>query len=145
MKLKKNIKVFCLRIKGYSLAIKLLNSNERLSEIIERLKKSSNRYVKLDYLLNLNYSKKSFSGVISSQEVQINLFVNNEFKISILEIEGDKTFTLEEIKNSPLFINEIELLSISGIHDNILDETLKGIIFSQILSTPKVDSNQNNN
>ena len=122
MKLNKNIKVFCLRIKDYSLSIKLLNSNERLSKIIERLKKSSNRYVKLDYLLNLNYSKKSFSGVIGSQVVHINLF----------EIVGDTTFTLEEIKNSTLFIEELELLSVIGIHDNIFHRSLKRIISSQI-------------
>jgi len=132
MKLNKNIKVFCLRIKDYSLSIKLLNSNERLSKIIERLKKSSNRYVKLDYLLNLNYSKKSFSGVIGSQVVHINLFVNDEFKISILEIVGDTTFTLEEIKNSTLFIEELELLSVIGIHDNIFHRSLKRIISSQV-------------
>jgi|APGre2960657404_1045060.scaffolds.fasta_scaffold116505_2 hypothetical protein len=132
MKLNKNIKVFCLRIKDYSLSIKLLNSNERLSKIIERLKKSSNRYVKLDYLLNLNYSKKSFSGVIGSQVVHINLFENDEFKISILEIVGDTTFTLEEIKNSTLFIEELELLSVIGIHDNIFHRSLKRIISSQI-------------
>lgn len=144
MKLKKNIKVFCLRQKG-NLQIKLLNSNEELSIIIERFKKSSNGYVDLDYLMSLDYSKKSFSGLIGCEEVQINLFENKEFSISILEVEGNHTFTLEEIKNSPLFINKIELLSISGIHDYILNETLKGIIFSQILSTPKVDGNQNNN
>lgn len=144
MKLNKNIKVFCLRIKGYSLSIKLLNSNERLSKIIERLKKSSNRYLKLDYLLNLNYSKKSFSGVIGTKEVQINLFVNNEFKISILEIEGDKTFTLEEIKNSTLFIHEMELLSVIGIHDNIFHRTLKRIISSQSLSNQEFENNQIN-
>jgi len=132
MKLNKNIKVFCLRIKDYSLSIKLLNSNEGLSKIIERLKKSSNRYVKLDYLLNLNYSKKSFSGVIGSQVVHINLFENDEFKISILEIVGDTTFTLEEIKNSTLFIEELELLSVIGIHDNIFHRSLKRIISSQI-------------
>jgi len=144
VKLKKNIKVFCLRQKG-NLQIKLLNSNEELSIIIERFKKSSNGYVDLDYLMSLDYSKKSFSGLIGCEEVQINLFENKEFSISILEVEGNHTFTLEEIKNSPLFINKIELLSISGIHDYILNETLKGIIFSQILSTPKVDGNQNNN
>ena len=144
MKLKKNIKVFCLRQKG-NLQIKLLNSNEELSIIIERLKKSSNGYIDLDYLMSLDYSKKSFTGLIGCEEVQINLFENKEFSISILEVEGPQTFTLEEIKNSPLFINEIELLSISGIHDNILHRTLKGIISSQILSTPKVDGNQNNN
>lgn len=144
MKLKKNIKVFCLRQKG-NLQIKLLNSNEELSIIIERLKKTSNGYIDLDYLMSLDYSKKSFIGLIGCKEVQINLFENKEFSISILEVEGPQTFTLEEIKNSPLFINEIELLSISGIHDNILHRTLKGIIFSQILSTPKVDGNQNNN
>ena len=144
MKLKKNIKVFCLRHRG-NLQIKLLNSNDKLSKIIERLKKSSNGYVDLDYLMSLEYSKKSFSGLIGCKEVQINLFENKEFSISILEVEGNHTFTLDEIKNSPLFINEIELLSISGIHDRILYQALKGIISSQILSTPKVDGNQNNN
>lgn len=123
MKLEKKMKVFCLRKAG-KIQIKLLNSNEELYKIVERLKNHKNGFVDLSNVFNLNFSKKTFSGLICEEVVQMNLYENQRFSISIIELEGDYTFSLEEIKNSKLFIDDINLLRIIGINDNILHEKM---------------------
>ncbi len=130
MKLDKNTKVFCLRLKGKN-QIKLINSNDELYKIIERLKGCTKGLVDLSFLLELDFSKKTLEGKINNQKVRINLYQNNSTfsMVSLMEMEGDYVFSLDEIKNSTLFVDEIELLWSIGIHDNmilkVMNEKLK--------------------
>jgi hypothetical protein len=123
MKIDKNLKVFSLRITGVN-QIKLVNSNDELSKIIKRLFESTNGIIDLNFLLDLDFSKSNFEGIINNQKVRINLYQNQtqHSQVSMIEIEGDDVFSLEEINNSTLFIDSLELLVAIGIHDNIISK-----------------------
>jgi hypothetical protein len=123
MKIDKNLKVFSLRITGVN-QIKLVNSNDELSKIMKRLFESTNGIIDLNFLLDLDFSKSNFEGIINNQKVRINLYQNQtqHSQVSMIEIEGDDVFSLEEINNSTLFIDSLELLVAIGIHDNIISK-----------------------
>ncbi len=129
MKLKENIRVFCVRIGG-SNKITLLNSNYELRDLIQRFIESSNGYIDLNYLLELEFSKSTFDGVINQQYVQINLYksINYTSNISLIELEGENQFTFEDIQKSELFRTEAELIWAVGIHQNILSQKLMDIL-----------------
>jgi hypothetical protein len=102
--------------------IKLVNSNDELSKIMKRLFESTNGIIDLNFLLDLDFSKSNFEGIINNQKVRINLYQNQtqHSQVSMIEIQGDYVFSLEEINNSTLFIDSLELLVAIGIHDNFL-------------------------
>jgi hypothetical protein len=125
MKLHKDTKVFCLRLKGKN-HIKLINSNDELYKIIERLKDCTKGLVDLNFLLALDFSIKTIEGKINNQKVRVNLYQNNSTfsRVSLMEMEGDVTYSLDDIKNSTLFYGEIELLWSIGIHDNKISQII---------------------
>jgi hypothetical protein len=117
MKIEKTMKIFCLRLRG-ECNINLLNLQDELSFVIGRLNDSLEGIINLNYLFDLNYVKSTFRGEIKNEKMKVNLFQNFEHQISILEIESGYNFTLDDIGNSPLFIENIELMNCAGIFDN---------------------------
>jgi hypothetical protein len=100
MKLSKKTKVFSLEIFKKT---RLFNANEELSVIIDRLNRTTNGYLNLQFLLEIEYYKSTLQVLINNKNILVNRYVNIEMDVFIFEIINGEEFSLDEAKKSEIY------------------------------------------
>ena len=127
MKLENNLKVFAFRLRG-DFNVRILNCNKEFKSIIDQLSNSTKNYMNLNYLLNLDYSLLTFEGMVKDQLIVVNLYFNEEMKVSLIEIQDNHNFSLEDIRASKLFFDNLPLLTNVGIHDKLIMQRMMSFL-----------------